>query len=1372
MYLKIRLCFALVSGFATLYAQSPLLERITIEHGLSQGMIFDMVQTRDGFLWIATKDGLNRYDGYNFKIFSNDPFDPYSLSENTITALFEDSRGLLWAGTESKGINVYDPRSGRFHHFELSFGRSMQGVEFEVTRIAEAPDGSIYLLQNGNGLVRIALPASWQGKLPDSPELSPEANVTLFPMEQFSAPAEPSQVELTALEILPNGATRVYTGAAAYQALPDKGFVRPVDWSKEQNITEVWGSLPGHLIRFRGADRYTPVNTSGTPVGRVTAKAEAGGAWWVSINHELWHLQPGEELDLAKPDWTIDARITTVTSDRNGNVWVGTQGYGLRKINLRKQRFNSGAEGNSIWGLWRSLDGAYFCKIVNEVYSYNPVSGAIASQRAFGGIPHRVLDMAFAPDGTYWLLGRTEAEEGDVEIRRYNPTNGQGRSYPFSKDIITNGKSQPFKIYPYTRLIHTHDDKLLATGVNCLLAQLDPHSGRYEYFDYAAAFKEKPETIRAIALAESPDGAWWIGTQQGLVKGIPDGNSRRFELTKATPVNTQGLNNNSIACLLPDPEYPNDILWIGTKGGGINRLDIRSGRITHLGARQGLPDNVVYGILPGKQNELWCSTNRGLARIRLDQQRMPLSITAFTAAQGLQDNEFNTQAYFKAANGELLFGGVNGLNHFLPEEVLPDTTPPPVYLVGLRINQQPAADVLLTVNALPALDLLKELKVRYDQNNLSFEFAVLDFTDPAKNRYRYRLVGADHGWVETGTYRFAHFTHLAPGRYVLLAEGNNGEGGWQALGYPISVIITPPWWRSWPAYISYVVLMTMLVWQAYRFQVRRVKEREQLAYEHRETQRVKAVEEMKTNFFNNITHEFRTPLSLILEPARRIRAKSNEAETITQASRIETNSVRLLDMVNQLLDLAKLESGSMSADFRRGNLEAAMREWVQLFLPLADQRGVQLSFAAQGPLDAVVFDYNKTELIVNNLISNALKFTPQGGQVKVDIRILGYSQDANIAPNIPISKSSNIPISQSPHISITVKDTGIGISEKDQIRIFDRFYQAENTAAQHIKGSGIGLALSKELAELLGGRLRVQSSPGNGAVFTLYLPLNAAPVSLDPIVKKEQNKEAVVSSAPLRYADDLDKPIALLVEDNAELRDFVQECIGDRWQVVEASNGAEGIEKARLLVPDIVISDVMMPLKNGFEVCEALKNDELTAHIPIVLLTAKSAMDAKITGLRTGADDYLTKPFNTEELLARMENLLEQRRRLRRKYVQEHTANKPILLSEHISEPDRDFLQRFTALVDQHLSDENMTVEELARQMLLSRVQLHRKLKALTDQNVSDFVRDYRLDRAMAMLRNKEGLVYEVAYKVGFGSEKYFSRAFKEKFGVPPSQVK
>lgn len=795
MYLKALLCFALLFGFATFYAQSPLLEHITIEHGLSQGMIFDMVQTRDGFLWIATKDGLNRYDGYNFKIFSNDPFDPFSLSENTVTALLEDSRGLLWAGTESKGLDVYDPRSGRFHHFDLNFGRSMQGVEFEVTRMAEAPDGSIYLLQSGNGLIRIVLPSSWHKQLPDTAVLSSAAKLTLFPLEQFRAPGEAPSTELTSIQIQPDGAVWVYSGTAAYKVLPDKGFVRPVDWSQihNNNCPEVWGALPGQLVYFKGPERTLPTQQAkGLHVHRVTAKALPKGKYWISINNFLWHLKPGEELDFARPHWTLDARITAVTSDRNGNIWVGTQGYGLRKINPRRQLFHSGAIGSSIWGLWRSPDHAYFAKIVNETYAYDPHTGKVASQRAFGGVPWRVLDIAFSPDGTYWLLGRAEQEDGDVEIRQYNPVTGQGKSYPFSKDIIIDGQSQPFKIYPYARLIRTSGHRLLATGVNCLLAQLDPQSGRYEYFNYGTVFEEKPETVRAIALAESPNGVWWIGTQQGLVKATLRAGARHFELTKATPGNPQGLNNNSIASLLPDPQHPNDILWIGTKGGGINRLDIHSGRITHLNTRQGLPDNVVYGILPGQPNELWCSTNRGLARIRLNEHRELQSITAFTAAQGLQDNEFNTQAFFKAANGELLFGGVNGLNHFFPEEVLPDTTPPPVYLVGLRINQQAAADVLAKGKELPALELLKELKINHDQNNLSFEFAVLDFTDPAKNRYRYRLLGADPDWVETGTYRFAHFTHLAPGRYTLLAEGNNGEGDWQPIYQPVSIIVRPP----------------------------------------------------------------------------------------------------------------------------------------------------------------------------------------------------------------------------------------------------------------------------------------------------------------------------------------------------------------------------------------------------------------------------------------------------------------------------------------------------------------------------------------------------------------------------------------------------
>lgn len=1351
MFGKINLSIILLLlSILPLSSQSALLEHITIEHGLSQGMIFDLAQTRDGFLWVGTKDGLNRYDGYNFKVFSNDPFDAFSLAENTVTSLLEDRHGRLWIGLESKGLCLYDPETERFHFISLRFSEGRKGDTFEVYRMLEAPDGSIYLLQHSNGMVRIAVPPEWSKALPDQADLTPLADITLFPLDQFMAFGESIEAPLTAMQVQPTGEVLAFSEAGAYTLETQKGFAKPLSPAPGAQLPDhsfVWGTLPFQLVYYvNGQIQFFDLGQVGSRVRNIVAKLADDGYFWLAADEKLWRLRPGEMPDLKRPHWVMDARITSVATDRNDNIWVGTQGYGLRKINLRKQRFNSGARGHSLWGTWRDGQGRYFAKIINRVFPYDTLSGTIANQTAFPKGPERVLDLHFDDSGTYWLLGRAQAEDGAVEIRQFNPDTGDSRSFPFPKSVTVAGQAKAFGLYTYARLLQDRQGALWATGLECLLARLDPSTGHYRFFDYSALFGPLAKTARAYALAESADGRLWIGTQMGLVMGRPQGDTLHFELYEASVDKRDGLNNNSIACLLPDPEWPESVLWIGTKGGGINRLDLHSGQVAHFNVRDGLPDKVVYGILPGQRNELWCSTNRGLARIRLNEARMPENIIAFTAAQGLQDNEFNTQAFFRAANGELLFGGVNGINRFFPEEVLPDTTPPLVYLVGLRINQQPASKVLSKKAPLPPLHQLQSLAIRHDQNNLSFEFAVLDFTDPAKNRYRYRLAGADPDWVETGTYRFAHFTHLKPGKYTLYAQGNNGEGGWQGILYPITITIFPPWWRSTVAYLAYLLLLALLVRAAYRFQIRRVQMREELAFEHRETQRLKAMEAVKANFFNNITHEFRTPLSLILEPARRIRAQAKDPELIAHAHRIETNSLKLLDMTNQLLDLAKLESGSMGTDFQYGDFEAFMRQLVQLFLPLADERQVGLSLAVSGSLQDIALDFNKTELIVNNLIANALKFTPQGGKVRVSVQRAAAQSGVEIA----------------------VSDTGLGISEADQRRIFDRFYQVEVEAAQQAKGTGIGLALSKELAELLGGRLSVQSQPGAGSVFTLYLPEGTAADSGQEL--ETEGPDDTLASTPGLSRDELERPLVLLVDDNAELRAFVRACIAGQWQVAEASNGEEALAKARTLVPDLVLSDVMMPLKNGFELCSALKEDELTAHVPVILLTAKSALEAKLKGLRTGADDYLTKPFSTEELLARMENLVEQRRRLYQKQApaQAESCTSP---SADMPERDRAFLKRFVGLIELHLSDDSVSVEDLAQQMLLSRVQLHRKLKAITGQNVTDFVRDYRLDRAMAMLRNREGLVYEVAYSVGFKSEKYFSRAFKAKFGVPPSQV-
>ncbi len=1348
MRLLLTFCTFLFFKVIFINAQPAVFERITIENGLSQGMIFDVLQTRDGFLWVATKDGLNRYDGYNFKVFSHDPFDPFSVAENTVTALFEDSRGWLWVGTQSKGVDMYDRRSGRFHHFSLNFKSQGKGSVFDVFSIREAPDGSIYLLQFTNELTRIQIPENWQHNLPAEPDLGVLATVTQFPVDRFRMPEDKNPDMLRAIEMRDNGDIWLYSTVRPYLLEPDKGMVTPIVEKSPLNVSQnsdYWVALNSDLVRFQnGVPRLFALPK--TPIAPwIITKPAANKHFWVAIDNRLWLLAPGELPDLAKPDWVLDERIPSIETDRNGNIWVGTLGYGLRKINPKKQAFHTGAVRTSIWGLWRDVQGRYFCKVVNELFAYDPISGEISTEQAFPETSTRILDMCMDSSGHIWMLGRGEEENGRAELWHQAPGSHSFRPYSFD-----------FSPYVYARLLQSRAGKIWITGLNGQLVRFDPLTTRFDYFSYAALFGEKANTVRAFALAEDGNGNLWVGTQQGLVKCTPNGNAFDYQLMQADSKNAKGLNNNSIACLLPDPAHPAEVLWVGTKGGGINRLDIRSGQFQHLTMEDGLPDKVIYGILPGNENpattpvSLWCSTNRGLVKLTPNiNTSFSFDITTFTATKGLQDNEFNTQAFFKAANHELLFGGVNGLNHFFPEDLRSDTTPPPVFVVGAEINHQPVSYSQPNSPLTVPVEYLRELHLSYDQNNLSFEFAALDFTDPTQNRYRYRLVGLDADWIETGGTRFAHFTHLAPGKYEFRVQGSNGEGVWREAGHPIVVIVHPPWYRSNLAYLLYFLGLVGAGWRIYRFQVRRLQEREQLAYEHRETERVKAMEQTKTNFFSNITHEFRTPLTLIIEPARRILAKSQDPDITENARHVETNSRRLLALVNQLLDMAKLESGSMGIDLRQGDLEEIVQTIFHSFQPLAEQRGIQ--FALNVPdLPLIMFDPAKVELVLNNLISNALKFTPTGGKVTISCEQLTTSG--------------------AKQIQIIVRDTGIGIPAAALDKVFDRFYQVDSSHTRAGEGTGIGLALSKELAELMGGSLTVKSTPGEGSVFTFSLPMIASAgewtATASPM---EETLTTVILKNPApRSAAEM--PCVLLIEDNAELRAFVKKCIAHEWQVIEASNGAEGVEKALKALPDLVISDLMMPLKDGYTVCNELKNNELTSHIPIILLTAKSTIDAKIKGLRTGADDYLTKPFNSEELLARMENLLETRRRLRAHYSQAGLPDTPPKM-DYLTTLDQEFLRRFTLTVEQHLPDEKIGVEDLAQKMFVSRVQLHRKLKAITDQNVTDFVRDYRLNRAMLMLKNHEGMVYEVASKVGFGSEKYFSRAFKEKFGVPPSQI-
>jgi len=1367
------------------FAQTTQYESLTIEQGLSQGMIFDILQTRDGFLWVATKDGLNRYDGYNFKVFSNDPFDPFSIAENTVTALFEDSRGWLWAGTEAKGLDLFEPRTGRFHHFSMNLQGNNADVGPGVNKILESPDGAIWALKRGAGLMRISIPDTWKNRMPDEPDLEHLTQTQSF---QFIGTSGDETATLHNFWLLKNGQFLLTHLHGQFMFDPQSGNYQPVNehllpaylnkaiQGDETFGGDLWVGNQAELRRIRNGEATVFAYPKNLDFQWCSLGSGIKGHVWVAINKQLWDIEPGEDLDFSKPDFTFDAHVTCELTDKNGDIWAGTVGYGLRKINPAKDLFHAGAAGVSIYGVWRDPLGRYYVKArkaITNIFPYDPETGKMGERTAFPDAPYQHIGLTFEPSGATWLLC-TSPEMG---------ASGSLRCYDTVGHLVKDFTLKAF-VYLSCPLLRTANGLLWVATGNCQLARFDPSTGQFDYFDFRQLFESNVSAVRVLALVEDGNGALWVGTQLGLVKCTPKGHSGSlgfdFQLIKADPNKREGLNNNSIACLLPDPNDPRSVLWIGTKGGGINRLDLRSGQCQHITTDDGLPNNVVYGILsanypPPGATELWCSTNRGIAKIVLHPSTpLRFEITSYTAATGLQDNEFNTQAFSKSDNGELLFGGINGLNHFFSEKLRMDTVQPPVFIVGIEINHQKSK--------LPApAEQLSRLELSHDQNNISIEFAALDFTDPSKNRYRYRLVGLDPDWVETSNLRFAHFSHLAPGKYTLRVQGNNGESAWSEAT-PLVIVVNPPWHLSTIAYLCYLSLLVWAGWKVYQFQIGRVKERELLAFEQRETERVKVLEQLKTNFFSNVTHEFRTPLTLILEPLRQLLNNPNDPDRAEKIRLAEGNSRKLLGLVNQLLDMAKLESGSIALDLRRGDLEQTVRDVFESFLPLAEKRGIQLTlqradWTGSQKLANLEFDAGKVELVLNNLISNALKFTPQGGRVELRIE----NGEWRKAPFSILNSQ----------FSIKIEDSGIGIPPGALGKIFDRFYQVDSSNTRAGEGTGIGLALSKELAELMGGGIAVESEEGKGSVFTFWLPVPSSPPGSgekDLLLASSLEQE----KAPSRPSSSPDSaahsghlssssegpgaaaPVVLVVEDNADLRQFIKSSMLRKWQVVEAADGEEGVRKAIELLPDIVVSDVMMPRKDGLTLCKEMKSHELTAHIPIILLTAKAEIEAKLKGLRTGADDYLTKPFNTEELLARMGNLVETRQRLRERFPQRPTdlsAQQTEGAAEFLSELDRAFLEKANRVMDEHLADEQFSVDDFARKMLISRAQLYRKIKALTDQNTSDYIRHYRLDRAYQMLKSGTGRVGEVSLLVGFGNEKYFSTVFKEHFGVSPSQV-
>lgn len=889
---------------------------------------------------------------------------------------------------------------------------------------------------------------------------------------------------------------------------------------------------------------------------------------------------------------------------------------------------------------------------------------------------------------------------------------------------------------------------------------LATHKGIYKYVRQTDSFTfydptayQSTRFVSTIYI-DSQNQIWSGNETEGIYILKEDALGGRLQvidhLTHDT-TNTNSISDNRIICLLEDK---NQQIWIGTAN-GLDNYNPKNKTVTRFsGKADGLPASTIAGIITDNQENIWCTHKRGMSKINIKDN----SVHNFNKKMTYHGNEFLEGAIYKDEKANMLyFGGSHGIHFFCPDSLAIDSVAPKVVLTELQILNK-TVEVRDTINGRIMLEkplyLTGSLHLLYPDKSIAFEFAALHYTHPASNKYAYMLEGFDEDWVYTdASQRIASYSNLAPGNYTFKVKAANSDGVWNNIPTTLDLTVAPAWWASGWAYLCYSLLFGAGLIIIYYYLVRYDRLRNKLSYEALLHEKERELHQSKIQFFTNISHEIKTPLTLILSPIQQLQ---DTVSTLPKAKDLlhtmQKNGIRLLKIVNQLLDIRRLESGYEQLQLTRLDIVEFTRAVVENFKELAQEKNVTLSFISGEEKISASFDTDKMEKVFNNLLSNALKFTISGGQVTVRVGLIEQN------------------------VQISVQDNGIGIPPEDLENIFIPFKQSKHN---NPTGSGLGLSYAKSLVELHNGRLSAESTQtgsGHTTTFTISIPVtevNHTDLHTAPTVANENaerlttindvDKGALSGSQPVSLPE---KPTLLLVEDNAEMRAYLRNYFETDYHILEAEDGTIGLEVVKKHLPDLIISDVMMPKMDGITFCVHVKSDLATGHIPMIMLTARSLPEFELEGLKTGADDYIVKPFNIDLLALKVKNQLLNRVRLQEKFrLKIAVAPQEV---EHTS-PDERFLQKVMQYVEEHIAEPDLRIEDVCERVGLSRAQIYRKMKALTGYSMADMIREVRLKRAQQLLREKKFNISEIAFMVGFSDVNYFRKSFKAKYGQSPS---
>lgn len=1328
------------------------IKELTVADGLSYGAVRDILQTKDGYLWIATQEGLNRYDGYDFRLFGHTANKEFSLPQNYITTLFEDSKQRLWIATKEKGLFLFNRKLNRFYQCELKISSKSSGSSFTAYKIIEDKSHDLWVGTNESMVFRLELPKNWDNNYPTNNNFTNEVKIQNYQITN-------DQKDIISLMV--DAKNNIWIGN-------ESGQVFTIDNQNHQIKTLEFGALRSENAKITGIfeDKEGTVWFVNRNSGLYRFKDEKITNFqqslngqlpltWLDSKHNLWlkfkndsRIWKSSYTDYTyKFPYTKEAIINSNANSfevfyesKDGTIFIGDF-RGIKKISPQKTPFKHLMAETNINSVFCDRNNNYYFSKGSATFLYD-------AKKPFSDTPYfnevNRVSMLQSKNGDFWAIGFA-SPNFELTVFHYTETKQLLNKYPLG--II--GESS--KLTP--PIIEDKNGNIWSPIFAGKLLKIIPSTKKTKVFDFQKIIPpiSKTHKGRCWAIFEAIDHKLWIASEDGCIKvDNLEGNTVFYHIS---PAKIDG-NSGDVHSIIDDPYQPQRYLWMGLKNGGLQRLDKSNNEIKVFSKAQGLPHNSISGILQDESKHFWVSTLNGIFKF----DPKTFKITSFTRNDGLQSEVFSQSASYKAANGNLMFGGNNGFNVFKPSSIVSNATPPNVKISSIEINRK-LVDVGDELNILDEdVEDESELNLGYDQNTLRLNFTNLNFSNTLANRFRYQLEGFDDNIVESGDEHSVTYSQLPTGNYTFKLWATSDGDVWSEKPLVVYIQVHSPWFWSWWSKLLYLLVAGYIVFRFYQNQINKVKLSQELLFNQKEKERLAELDEMKTHFFTNISHEFRTPLTLILAPAEDLIKKNptNESYKI-----IKRNASRLLQLINQVLDLSKLESKQMQVKASKVEMVQYFRTLTSAYTSLAESREITFTYEQNQDEFYGIIDMDKVEKVINNLLSNALKFTEKGGGVtiKIDRNTPDAGKEANLINTF----------------SIVVKDTGIGISKDKLPKVFNRFYQIDDALNRRFEGTGIGLALVRELVEVMGGTIHIESEVGVGTTFFVELPLELPFENLEEdtdisTVNIMEFETVNLSKSTVSQTVE-NENILLIVDDNSDIRAYIRSVFEKEYQIIEAVNGKDGLTQAFEHIPNLIISDLMMPEMDGFEFCKTIKSDNRTSHIPVIMLTAKATVESRIEGLELGADDYLAKPFYTDEIKARVANLIAQREVLKEKYsktvlLDGHTVEKTKILSI-----DEIFLQKAYLVIEQNIDKSSFEVDDFCKFLAMSRTTMHRKLKALTNQSTTEFIRNYRLEKARELLKSKAGNVSEVAYQVGFESLPYFSKTFQERFGVLPSEI-